>query len=98
MRIFFGLDLGVVLAVHRHPLLGDHAGGEPAPEAEEVRNGPVQVHATVGLAAMQVQRHRENGELGHDQHVDQHGQPTGVRQAVGQEIEYCIKHGKHPGV
>ena len=50
----------------------------------------------MGLAAMQVQRHREDGELRHDQHVDQHGQPTGVRQAVGQEIEYCIKHGETP--
>ena len=30
-----GFDLGVVLAVNRGPFLGDHAGGEPEPEAEE---------------------------------------------------------------
>jgi len=95
MRIFLGLDLGVVLAMYRHPLARHHAGGEPAPEAEEMRQRRMEIHAAMGLAAMQVQRHRENGELGHHQDVHQRGNPAGVGHAVGKEIEYCVEHGNH---
>ncbi len=36
VRVVGGFALGVVLAVDRCPLLGDHAGGQPQPEAEEM--------------------------------------------------------------
>ena len=49
MRVFGGLDLGVVLAMDRGPFLGDHAGGQPQPEAEEVADQRVQVEAAVRL-------------------------------------------------
>ncbi len=35
VRVFFGLDLGVVLAMDRHPLAADHRGSKPGPEAEK---------------------------------------------------------------
>jgi hypothetical protein len=67
VRVFLGLALGVVLAVDRHPLAGDHRGGQPGPEAEHVRDRRVEIHAAMRLAAVQVQRDREDGQLGGDQ-------------------------------
>jgi hypothetical protein len=54
VRIFLRLDLGVVLAVHRYPLAGLHAGGEPQPEAQEVAHRGVQLECPVRLAAVQI--------------------------------------------
>jgi hypothetical protein len=95
VRIFLGLDLGVVLAMHRHPLTGDHPGGQPTPETEEVRQHRMEIHAAMGLAAMQVQRHREDGELRHDQDVDEHLAPACAGETIVQEIEYRVQHEKH---
>ena len=78
-----------------HPLARHHTGGEPAPEAEKVRQHGVELHATVSLAAMQIQRHRHDGELGHDQHIDRNLAPTGVRKTVVEEVEYSVKHGSY---
>src|SRR6185312_2812697 len=69
-----------------------HASGEPAPEAEEVRKRRVEIDAAMGLAPVEVERHGHDGELGDDQHIDQHADPTGSREALVQEVEYRIKH------
>ena len=53
----------MVLAVHGHPLPGDHAGGHPDPQAEEMADGRMQVDGPVGLVTMQVERHRGHGHL-----------------------------------
>src|SRR5699024_8642548 len=66
------------------------------PEAEEVRDRRMEVHAAMRLAAMQVQRHRENRQLGDDEEVNKLRHPRGVRQAVVEEIEQQIKHGRSP--
>jgi hypothetical protein len=55
VRVFFGLALGVVLAVDGRPLLGHHAGGHPQPETEEVAEDRVQVERAVRLATVQVE-------------------------------------------
>ena len=70
VRIFFGLALGVVLAMDRRPLLGHHRGGEPAPETEEVRECGMEIDRPMRLAAMQVQGDRKDGQLGNDQEID----------------------------
>src|SRR5690606_7388037 len=69
------------------PLLRDHRGGQPRPEAEEVRDGRVEIHAAVRLAAVQVQGDGEDGDLGDDQQVKQHLPPAELEQAAGEEIE-----------
>src|SRR5712664_3360056 len=56
MRIFHGLALGVVLAVDRRPFLGDHAGGEPEPEAEKMRYQGMELKGPMRLAAMEIDR------------------------------------------
>ena len=66
VRVLRRLALGVVLAVDRGPLLGDHARGEPQPEAEEVAHDRVQVERPVRLAAVQVERHARDRDL--DEH------------------------------
>ena len=76
MRVVNGLALGVVLAVNGNPFLGDHAGGEPQPETEEVADDGVQIDGAVRLRTMQ-----ENGD-GSDRDVrqaerDQHIAPPG---------------------
>ena len=71
-----GLALGVVLAVDRHPLLGHHAGGQPQPEAEEVRWDRVQFQRAVRLCAMQKNRHRGDGDVRRHQR-EQHDLPPG---------------------
>jgi len=39
MRIARPVGVGVVAAVHRHPVFGDRTGTEPQPEAEHVSQG-----------------------------------------------------------
>src|SRR3979411_273725 len=56
MRIFDGLALGVVLAVDRRPFLGNHAGGEPEPETEKMRNQGMQLEGAMRLATMKIDR------------------------------------------
>jgi hypothetical protein len=53
VRIFGGFTLGVVLAVNRRPLLGDHAGRHPQPEAEEMTRKRMQFQGAVRLVTMQ---------------------------------------------
>ena len=55
----------------------------------------MEIHAAMRLAAMQVQGDGEDGELGRHQHVQQDGEPTGVRQAVRGKIEQGIEHCVH---
>jgi hypothetical protein len=57
VRVVDGFALGVVLAVDGHPFLGDHAGRQPQPEAEEVRGNRVQVQRAVRLGSVQEDRH-----------------------------------------
>ena len=56
VRVVDRLALGVVLAVDGGPFLGDHARGQPQPEAEEVRRDRAQVQRAVRLAAVQEDR------------------------------------------
>ena len=67
MGVLVGLHLGVVAAVHGHPLPRNHAGGQPEPEPEDVGDRRVQVDRPVGLGAVQIDRHRGDGEVGHGQ-------------------------------
>jgi hypothetical protein len=41
---------------------------------------------------MQVQGHRENGQLGDDEEIDELGQPRRLREAVDEEIKDEIEH------
>jgi hypothetical protein len=77
----------------RHPLLGDHGRGEPAPETEKMGEDGMEIHATMRLAAMQVQRHRKNGELRNHHEVHQQTDPRGIRKTVTEEIQNSKKHG-----
>jgi hypothetical protein len=43
MGIAFAFTFGVVLAVNRNPFFGDHTGGHPEPETEEMHQRRVQV-------------------------------------------------------
>ena len=92
MRILIGLALGVVLAVDGHPLLGHHGGAEPGPEAEEMRQDRMEIHAAVRLAAVQVQRHREDRQLGDQDEIRQQGGPGSVNHAACEEVHQGIEH------
>ena len=68
--IVLRLGGGVVAAMHGRPLLGDHASGQPQPSAEEEGEARVQIQRPVRRVAMQVDRHRHDGHMGHGQRVD----------------------------
>ena len=87
VRIVLGLALGVVLAMDRDPFAGDHRSGQPRPETEHVRDRRVEIDAAMGLAAVQVQGDREDGELGGDQQVQGECAPAGLQQAAGEDIQ-----------
>ena len=70
MRILVGFDLGVVLAVDGDPFLGHLARREPQPQAEKMADGRMEVEATVGLAAMQVNRDGDDGDMRQHQRYD----------------------------
>src|SRR5690606_38436735 len=72
---------------------GDHRRGQPAPEAEDMRQRRMEVDAAVGLAAVQVQGHREDGQLGGGQEVREKAPETGLDEAAGEEVEQGSGHG-----
>ena len=63
MRVLGRLAAGVMLAVHGNPLPRHHAGGQPAPGAEKMRDGGMELHAAMCLAAVQIEGHRDDGSL-----------------------------------
>jgi hypothetical protein len=85
VRIVFGLALGVVLAMDRGPLLRDHAGREPQPEAEEVADDRMQVQGAVRLAAVEIDRDGGDRDLDEDQEGEQIAPPG--------EVQVAAKHG-----
>ena len=93
VRIFFSLAFRMVFAMDRDPLLGDHRSGEPDPQAEKVRDDRVEIDTAVRLAAVQIKRHREDGDLGHDQQIDQQRAPAHLQQAASEKIDQGRKHG-----
>jgi len=67
MGVFRGFAVGVVLAVDRRPFLGDHAGGEPQPEAEEVAGDGMQLQRAVRLVPVQEDRYCGDRDVGQAQ-------------------------------
>ena len=65
MGIINGFAFGVVLAVNRSPLFGDHAGSKPKPETEKMRCNRMQIERTVRLAAVQKNGDASNGDVRH---------------------------------
>ncbi len=91
VRVAFLLALGVVLAVDGRPLLGDHAGGHPEPETEEVRCDRVQIEGAVRGMAVQVDRHTGDGDVREHQR-DQHDLPPArTGHAVDQEVHHAVE-------
>ena len=88
VRIAFLLAFGVVFAVYRCPLLGEHAGAHPQPQAEKMRYRRVQLQRTVRLTAVQVQRHTHNGDVCERQCHQQHLPPHQPTQTVDQKIHH----------
>ncbi len=86
MRVFRGLALGVVFAMHRHPLGGDHAGGQPQPETEEMGDRRVQVHAPVRLVAVEVNGNANDRDMRESQ-CDNDVPPKG-------QIQHAVSHPK----
>ncbi|KAG0750785.1 hypothetical protein G6F24_014943 [Rhizopus arrhizus] len=79
-----------------HPFAGDHRGGQPQPEAEHVGQRRVEIDPAVGLAAVQVEGHREDGDLGEDQQDRQHGPPPQAEHTTGQQGHQVIWHDGAP--
>jgi hypothetical protein len=75
VRVVHGFALGVVLAVDGHPFLGHHAGGQPQPETEEVRDHRVQFQRPVRLRAVQEDGDRRDGDVRGDQRKTRTCQP-----------------------
>jgi hypothetical protein len=82
-----GFDLGVMLAVDRAHSLVIIEVDSHVQKRKNVRQHRMEVDGAMRLAAMQVQRHREDGDLGRDQEIDRKRAPAGLQQAAGEEIE-----------
>ena len=96
VRIFFGFALRVVLAVNRGPLAGQHAGGHPQPEAEEMTGDGMQLQRAVRLAAVQIDRDADDRDVGHHEREQQDLPPGKVEQSVGEKIKRGIQQGNLP--
>ncbi|MCY1544083.1 hypothetical protein D9M68_799380 [compost metagenome] len=90
MGVAFLFALGVVLAVNGNPFLGDHAGGQPQPETEEMHDGRMQIQTAVRLAAMEKDRDRHDRDVRHHQRENDDLPPSGLRQTAGNEGEDVI--------
>src|SRR6185369_3925696 len=97
VRIVRRLAFGVVLAMDRSPLLGDHPGGEPEPRAEEVAHDRMHIERAMRLAAMQVDRDRGDRDLDQDQAHDDIAPPGEVQETAEHWI-FCIRKGYGRGV
>jgi hypothetical protein len=85
MRVLGRLDLGVVLAMDRHPFLGDHAGREPQPEAEEVTDRRMKIEAPVRLRAVQVNGYGGDGDVREHQRDHEVAPPWQRNEAMGEQ-------------
>jgi len=52
-----------MLAVHGSPWSGSDAGRHPQPESEEVAHNRMQIKRSMCLAAVQVDRHADDGDV-----------------------------------
>ena len=66
---FVILLFGVVFAVDGCPVFGQHAGGQPQPETEEMRRDRMQIQRTVCGVTMQVNRDARNRDVGKDEGI-----------------------------
>ena len=93
VRIFFGIALGMVLAVNRGPFLGDLPGGEPQPETEKMTGDWVQLECPMRLVTVQIDRDAGDRNVRNEQRVKE-DLPTGqTDNATVEEPKYSVKHG-----
>ena len=81
VRILRRFTTRVVLAVHRGPFLGLHAGGQPQPEAEEMAYQRMQVERAVRRVPVQIDRDGRNGDVSHCQRGDHVAPPRKIEYA-----------------
>jgi hypothetical protein len=81
-----------MLSVDGNPFLGHHARADPRPETEKVGEHGMEIHTAMRLAAMQIQRDRKDGQLRHDEEIDELGHPRRVGEAVVQKIQDKVEH------
>jgi hypothetical protein len=75
-----------MLAVDGDPFLGDHRRGQPRPKTEEMIEQRMKIHTAVCLAAVQVQRDREDRQLRKNQQHDQQSDPSETCQASNEKV------------
>ena len=97
VRILVGFDLGVMLTMDGHPLLRDHAGGEPQPKTKEMADGRTEIEGAMGLCAMQENRDARDRDMSHRQRNDDITPPRQRHQAVRGKVEKIKWHGKSLG-
>ena len=69
VRIINRFAFGVMFAVDGCPVFGQHAGGQPKPETEEMRRDRMQIQRTVCGVTMQVNRNACNRDVGKDEGI-----------------------------
>ena len=82
VRILFRFNLGVVLAMDGDPLLCHHAGRQPQPKAEEMRDDGVKIKPAVRLTPVQKNGHRSDRDVRQNQRHDGISPPREGDQAV----------------
>ena len=92
VRVFGLLAFGMVFAVDRSPLLGHLTGGQPQPEAKEMRGNRMKLKRPVGLVAVQEDCHTDHGDMGHGQREQHDLPPAQLPRSVGQPVNDGVKH------
>ncbi len=93
VRVFLGLAFGVVLAMDRHPFLGNHAGREPEPEPEKMADGGMQLESPMRLLAVEIDGDAGDGDVRQDEGHDDDAPPRKGSQTVGDDIKQIKGHG-----
>src|SRR5690348_9466887 len=68
VRITIAIGECVMLAMARHPFLGDDRGRQPEPDAHRHLGELAESHAPVRLCAMEEERHADVGQMTSDDH------------------------------
>src|SRR5260221_13968881 len=92
VRILRRPALGMVLAMHRNPFLGQHARGEPQPEPQEMTHRRMQLERVMSLAAMQVERDADDGDV-RERERGYYVAPPGKIDQAGEEHLRLSVHG-----
>ena len=82
VRVVNRVAFGVMFTMNGDPFFGHHAGGQPQPHAEKMRNNRMQIKRAMRLRPMQKNRNGCDGDMAQRQHRQHIAPPRQINRAL----------------